>query len=74
MMKCRLYIDIEYDPQITDAESLASAFDTLVETALSTSGLLDDYGNPTSEEFYVLWDQRWDDTIPAPAPSERSDE
>ena len=48
---CRLYLDVQYAPEITDPDSLAVAFDRLLETALSTPGILDDYGNPRAGEF-----------------------
>lgn len=44
---------VQYDPNKTDPESLATALDRLMETALSTSGILDDYGEVSMEEFYV---------------------
>jgi len=53
MEKATLTIDVEYDPNITDAESVASALDTLMETALSTPDILDEYGNPRIGDFYV---------------------
>jgi hypothetical protein len=49
-----LTVEIRYDPKVTDPESLASAMDRLMETALSTPGLLDEYGDPVIGEFYVL--------------------
>jgi hypothetical protein len=49
---CTLTIEVEYDDEITDPESLASAADILLETAVSTPGILDDYGNPKFESFY----------------------
>ncbi len=52
-MKATLTIDVEYDPDITDDESLASALDRLMETALSTPDILDDYGNPQIGAFFV---------------------
>jgi len=52
-MKTQLIIDVEYDPDITDPESLASAVDCLMKTACSTPGILDDYGNPVFGEFFV---------------------
>ena len=42
----RLILEVEYDDNVTDDESLCSAFDTLLETAMSTPGILDEYGNP----------------------------
>jgi len=53
---CTLTIEIEYEDEITDPEGLASAADTLLETAISTPGILDDYGNPKFEPFYVQAD------------------
>lgn len=54
MPKATLRIGIEYDEVLTDPESLASAADTLLETALSTPGILDEYGNPRFDRFFVL--------------------
>ena len=53
-MKLTLKLDVEYDPAVTDADSLASALDTLMATALSTPGILDEYGNPRIGKFFVL--------------------
>lgn len=47
MQTAVLYIPVEFDPALTDAEGIANAADTLLATALSTPGVLDDYGNPT---------------------------
>jgi hypothetical protein len=52
-MKTTLTVEIEYDPQKTDPEGLACAMDRLLETALSTADILDDYGNPTVGGFFV---------------------
>jgi hypothetical protein len=52
-MKTTLTIDIEYDPNATDPEGLASAMDRLLETILSTPGIMDEYNNPTMGEFFV---------------------
>ncbi len=52
-MKSTLTIDVEYNPDITDDESLASALDRLMETALSTPGILDEYGNPQVGRFFI---------------------
>lgn len=51
MKTCTLTIAVAYDETITDPESLATAADTLLTTALSTPGILDDYGNPVFGEF-----------------------
>jgi hypothetical protein len=52
-MKTTLTVEIEYDPQKTDPEGLACAMDRLLETALSTPDILEEYGNPTVREFFV---------------------
>ena len=52
-MKTTLTVEIEYDSQKTDPESLACAMDRLLKTALSTPDILEEYGNPTVGEFFV---------------------
>ena len=52
-MKTTLTVEIEYDPAMTDEEGLACAMDRLLETALSTPGIFDEYGNPKVGEFFV---------------------
>lgn len=37
-------IKVDYDNRCTDADALGNALDRLMETALSTPGILDDYG------------------------------
>jgi hypothetical protein len=49
-----LTLKVSYDPDITDADSIAVAMDTLMETATSTPGILDEYGNPEIGLFFVL--------------------
>lgn len=49
-----LYVEVDFDPAQTDAESLASAMDILMKTALSTPDVLDDYGNPGVGRFYAI--------------------
>jgi hypothetical protein len=39
-MKTTLTVEIKYDPQETDPERLTCAMDRLLETALSTSGIM----------------------------------
>lgn len=39
-------ITVDYDPDATDPDSLGDALDALIKTALSTPGILDDYGDP----------------------------
>jgi hypothetical protein len=45
MHKTNLTIEVRYDPKLTDPEGLAAALDRLLETALSTPGILDEYGS-----------------------------
>jgi hypothetical protein len=61
-MKTTLTVGIDYDPTITDPEALACAMDRLMETALSTPDILDDYGNPAVGEFFVAQET----VMPAP--------
>jgi len=53
MANTTLTVGIEYDPDVTDPEGLAVAMDRLLELALSTPGILDDYSNPHIGEFFV---------------------
>lgn len=53
MEKSTLTVDIQYDARRTDPEALACAMDRLMKTALSTPGILDEFGNPTVGEFFV---------------------
>jgi hypothetical protein len=53
MAKATLTVEVHYNKRITDPESLATAMDRLLEMALSTPGILDDYGNPRVGEFFV---------------------
>ncbi len=50
----KLYLEVEYDPDITDPEGLASALDRLLDTATSTPGLLEEYGDPSFGLAYVM--------------------
>ena len=53
MAKTTLTVDIEYDPKLTDPDGLASAMDRLLETAISTPGIMEEYANPRIGEFFV---------------------
>jgi hypothetical protein len=53
MERTTLTVDVEYDPDVTDPEGLASAMDRLLETVLSTPGIMEDYANPRIGEFFV---------------------
>jgi len=46
-----LTVEIDFDDTITDPESMASAMDSLLKTALSTPGVLEEYGNPRIGDF-----------------------
>ena len=48
-----LKIDVVFDEAKTDDESVATAMDRLMETATSTPGILDDYGEIRIGEFTV---------------------
>ena len=49
-------LNVEYDADKTDPEGLATALDTLMETALSTPGILDEYGAVNVGVFFVQED------------------
>lgn len=48
-----LKIVVEFDDTKTDAEGMAVAVDNLLNTALSTEGILDDYGCPQIGQAFV---------------------
>lgn len=50
--KTTLTVQVTYDPDKTDPESIASAADRLLETVLSTPGIMAEYGDPKFDEFY----------------------
>ena len=51
--KTTLTVEVEYNPRKTDPEGFACAMDRLLETVLSTPGIMDEYGNPAIREFFV---------------------
>ena len=59
MAKTTLICEIEYDPEVTDPEGLASAMDRLMETVLSTPGIMDEYANPRVGDFYVMGSRQY---------------
>ena len=61
--KTTLIVEVEYNPRETDPEGLACAMDRLLETVLSTPGIMDEYGNPAIREFFVA-----KETVATPAP------
>lgn len=56
-MKSILFVAVEFDEKITDAESVASSLDQLMRTALSTPEILDEVGNPRVSECFALPDE-----------------
>lgn len=56
MRTATLQLTVRYDPNITDAEAVAAALDTLIETAASTPGILSEYGDPIISETEVVAD------------------
>lgn len=48
-----LEVRVRYQPDVTDAESVAAALDQLLETALSTPDILGEYGVVEVDAFYV---------------------
>ena len=70
-MKTTLTVEIEYDPTMTDPDSLACAMDRLLETALSTPDILADYGNPRVGEFFVAKETTRAGTEDRPEPFRR---
>lgn len=55
MAVVNLAVSVEYDGDATDSDSLCGALDTLLETALSTPGILDEYG-PVKVGSFVIAD------------------
>lgn len=53
MQTCELTLRVTFDPEHTDAESVAVAMDRLLETVMSTPGILDEYGPVKVGEFLV---------------------
>jgi len=51
--KTTLTLDLVYDAQITNPESLATAMDRLLETALSPPDIFSEYGDPKVGQFFV---------------------
>jgi hypothetical protein len=48
-----LTIEVGFDPDVTDVDAVGVAVDNLLETAMSTPGILDEYGNPDIGQTYV---------------------
>lgn len=54
-----LRIAVEFDDENTDADGIATALDRLLETAMSTPGILDEYGDVGIGDFFIITD--WKD-------------
>lgn len=67
MPKTKLTLEVEYDANLTDGEGLAVAFDRLLETALSTPGIMDDHGS-------VKLDPNGFQSVNEPRPDDRIEE
>ena len=50
--KATFTVEVEYDDEHTDDESLATVLDILMNTATSTPGIFSDYGDVSVGEFY----------------------
>jgi hypothetical protein len=53
-LKTQLTLAVEYNPDVTDPESLATALDRLLTTACSTPGILEECGSPTIGAVFVV--------------------
>ena len=53
LKKCVFTLEVEYDPKRTEPESLSCALDRLLDTAMSTPYILDDYGEVRPASFMV---------------------
>lgn len=51
MKTATMTIDVTYDEGLTDPDALSTALDTLLVTALSTPGILDEYGDLSVGDF-----------------------
>lgn len=56
MAKATFTVEVEYDPEMTHPDGLATALDILLETALSTPGILEEHGDPQVGEFKIAPD------------------
>jgi hypothetical protein len=53
MKTCQLRLGVEYNEKKTNPEALAEAYDRLLGTAITTPGILDEYGEVDTGEFFV---------------------
>ena len=56
--KAKLWLEVQYSPAKTDPESLATALDRLLETVLSTPGIMEEYGDPTFGPCWVAAEEQ----------------
>ena len=56
MANTTLTVDIEYHPEVVPSRWLGVGIDRLLETVLSTPGIMDEYGNPQIGAFFVTAD------------------
>lgn len=54
MKTAKLQLTVEYDEEVTDPDSISAALDKVLETGLSTPGILDEVGCPEVGEFWPL--------------------
>lgn len=66
-MTVYLRTEVTYNPQVTDPEALSNMLDCLLETALSTPGITEEYGDPEIGGFLVSSRPRRDKPA-SPAP------
>jgi hypothetical protein len=56
--KATLSLTVDFNPKETDGEALACALDQLMDTTLSTPGILEEYGDVSVGKFLVEEDQK----------------
>jgi hypothetical protein len=65
MRTVNMNIDVTFDDAVTDAESVSNALDTLLETAMSTPDILDEYGEVSVGPFLLgPEEENEDDGVP----------
>jgi hypothetical protein len=67
----KLAIEVQYDDDVTDEDSIATAADRLLETVLSTPGILEDYGDPQFGAFIVAAEP-WASSVDGPETESRN--
>ena len=50
---CTLTLHVTYDDKLTDEDTVAEALNQLLQTAVSTPGVLDHCGEPDVGELYI---------------------